>query len=253
MNNRPLILVSNDDGIYAKGVHALIDVLTKYGDVVAVCPDSPRSGQSMAITVNSPLRIEQEEDYNGAKMYKVNGTPVDCVKIAMHTLLPRRPDLMVAGINHGSNAAVNVVYSGTMGAAFEGCAEGIPSIGFSLTTHNPDADFSGSLPFVDKITAGVLANGLPAGICLNVNIPYSTPAPETLRVTKACKGRWTDEYQDYVDPHGKKFYWLTGAFLNEEPDNTDTDEWCLAHGIVSVVPTALDRTATCPNSLGWLF
>ncbi len=245
MKKRPLILVSNDDGIEAIGVHELVDCLLKFGDVVCVCPDGPRSGQSMAISVNTPLRIERLDDWHGAEMYKVNGTPVDCIKISMHTILGRRPDLVVSGINHGSNAAINVVYSGTMGAAFEGCACGVPSIGFSLTTHNPKADFSGCLPFVDKIVGSVLKNGLPEGVCLNVNIPASNPAPTEMRITKACKGRWTDEYQEYIDPNGRKFYWLTGKFKNEEPDNEDTDEWCLSHGIVSVVATALDRTDSC--------
>ncbi len=189
MEKRPLILVSNDDGIEAIGVHELVDCLLKFGDVVCVCPDGPRSGQSMAISVNTPLRIERLDDWHGAEMYKVNGTPVDCIKISMHTILGRRPDLVVSGINHGSNAAINVVYSGTMGAAFEGCACGVPSIGFSLTTHNPKADFSGCLPFVDKIVGSVLKNGLPEGVCLNVNIPASNPAPTEMRITKACKGR----------------------------------------------------------------
>lgn len=241
--SKPLILVSNDDGIEAKGVHALIDRLVKFGDVVCVCPDGPQSGQSMAITVNSPLRINRLDDYHGAKMYSVNGTPVDCVKIAMHCIVERKPDLMVSGINHGSNAAVNVVYSGTMGAALEACACKVPAIGFSLTTHDPDADFSGCLPFVDKIVDNVLENGLREGVCLNVNIPYCQPAPTEMRFTKAARGKWTDEYKEYLDPNGNPFYWLTGRFVNDEPDNQDTDEWLLAHGIVSVVPTALDRTA----------
>lgn len=240
---RPLILVSNDDGIDAKGVHALIDTLVNHGDVVCVCPDSPRSGQSMAITVNTPLRISRLESYKGAEMYKVNGTPVDCIKIAMHTILDRRPDLVVSGINHGSNASVNVIYSGTMGAAIEGCAFGIPSVGFSLTSHDPEADFTGCIPFVERITRFLLRNGLPKDVCLNVNIPSGLPYPSEMRVTKGCRGRWTDEYREYIDPHGKKFYLLTGTLLNEEPDNEDTDEWCLAHRIVSVVPTMLDRTA----------
>lgn len=240
---RPLILVSNDDGIAAKGVHALVDTLVKYGEVMVVCPDGPRSGQSMAITVDKPMRADRLPDYHGAIMYKVNGTPVDCVKMAMHALVPRKPALFVSGINHGSNAAINVVYSGTMGAAFEGCAFGIPSVGFSLTTHDPDADFAGCLPFVDKICSWVLANGLPEGVCLNVNIPYTDPAPTIMRMARACKGKWTGEFKDYVDPHGRKFYWLTGAFHNDEPESEDTDEWLLAHGIVSVVPTRLDRTA----------
>lgn len=248
----PLILVSNDDGIDARGVHILTDRLVKFGEVVVVCPDSPRSAQSMALTVNAPLRINPLPDYNGARMYKTNGTPVDCIKLAMHNVLDRKPDLVVAGINHGSNASINVLYSGTMGAAFEGCAFGIPSIGFSLTDHSPDADFGPCIPFVDAIVAGVLDHGLPKGICLNVNIPDSKIPPTEMRLTKACKGNWTDEYQQYIDPNGKKFYWLTGKFDNEEPDNPDTDEWCLSHGIVSVVPVMLDRTAPDFHGMEWL-
>lgn len=240
--DRPLILISNDDGIEARGVHALIDFLSGFGDIVCVCPDAPRSGQSMAITVNGALRITRLKDYNGAKMYKVNGTPVDCVKLAVYVALDRRPDLVIAGINHGSNAAINVVYSGTMGAAFEGCAFGIPSIGFSLTDHSPEADFNPCRHFVRAITEAVLKNGLPAGICLNVNIPNSATPPSKMRVVRACEGNWSDEYQEYTDPSGKPFYWLTGKFENAEPDSTDTDEWCLANGIVSIVPVAIDRT-----------
>ena len=241
---KPLILVSNDDGIDSKGVHCLIDRLVKFGTVICVCPDAPRSGQSMAITVNTPLRIRRHPDYMGARMYSVNGTPVDCVKIAMYTLVGRKPDLMVSGINHGSNAAVNVVYSGTMGATFEACAYQIPAIGFSLTSHNPDADFEGCSPFVDTLVKEVLENGLPDAVCLNVNIPATDPYPTEMRITKAAKGRWTDEYKEYTDPNGSPFYLLTGRFVNDEPDNEDTDEWLLAHGIVSVVPCALDRTDT---------
>lgn len=251
--NRPLILVSNDDGYLARGVRVLMECLKEFGEVIGVCPDAPRSGQSMAITVNSPLRIERVDDVEGMAMYRVNGTPVDCVKLAMHVVLGgRKPDIVVAGINHGSNASINVVYSGTMGAAFEGCAFGIPSIGFSLTDHNPEADFTGCLPFVRRLTDMVLKNGLPEGVCLNVNIPDCPLIPTEMHVARSCRGNWSDEYKEYTDPHGHKFYWLTGKFRNDEPDATDTDEWMLAHGIVSVVPTMLDRTATISKQLDWL-
>lgn len=250
--NLPLILVCNDDGIDANGVHELVDRLVKYGHVVCVCPDGAQSGKSMAITVDQAMRVKRYDDYNGAEMYSVNGTPVDCVKLAMFAVLKQKPDLLVSGINHGSNAAINVVYSGTMGAAFEACACGVPAIGFSLTTHRHDADFTGCYPFVDHIVEGVLANGLPEGVCLNVNIPVCTPYPTEMRLTRAAKGRWTDEYREYIDPHGRPFYWLTGKFENDEPENADTDEWLLAHGIVSVVPEALDRTADCFDSLTWI-
>lgn len=249
----PLILVSNDDGIDALGVHCLIDRLTKFGEVICVCPDSPRSAQSMALTFWNPLRITRLKDYNGAAMYKTNGTPVDCIKLAMYAVLKdRRPDLVVSGINHGSNASINVVYSGTMGAAFEGCAFGVPSVGFSLTDHNPEADFSRCYPFIDSIVEGVLANGLPEGVCLNVNIPNTPTPPTEMRLVRSARGNWSDEYKEYTDPMGGKFYLMTGHFENFEPENTDTDEWCLKNGIVSVVPTALDRTAVPFPSLPWL-
>lgn len=251
MQNRPLILVSNDDGIEANGVHELVDRLLSYGDVVCVCPDGPRSGQSMAITFNSPLRLTRLADWHGAKMYMVNGTPVDCVKIAMDTILDRKPDLMVSGINHGSNAAINVVYSGTMGAAFEACACGVAAIGFSLTTHRSDADFSECFPFVDRIVGKVLERGLPEGVCLNVNIPAGKH-PQEFRIVSAAKGKWTEEYRRYEDPEGRPFYWLTGKFENDEPENEDTDEWCLRHGIVSVVACELDRTCRTRGAFSWL-
>ena len=151
-----LILVSNDDGYLAKGLHELVRSLQHLGEVWCVSPETPQSGMSMALTVNNPLRLTQLEDVHGAKMFKLSGTPVDCVKMAIDNLLPRRPDIVVSGINHGSNAAINVVYSGTMGAAFEGCAYGIPSVGFSLTSHREDADFTPCLPVVDKIVKKVL-------------------------------------------------------------------------------------------------
>ena len=252
---RPLILVSNDDGYQALGVHKLVEWLRPYGDVMAVCPDGPRSGQSMAITVNGPLRLEPtgEDGGEGVMWYKVNGTPVDCVKLSMNTLFKERtPDLVVAGINHGSNSAVNVVYSGTMGAVMEGCAFGIPSIGFSLTDHAMNADFSPCEPYVKKITESVICNGLPEGVCLNVNIPNIKGVPEGMRVVRSCRGNWNDEYREYTDPHGHKFYLLTGHFENEEPDAEDTDEWCLNHGLVSVVATQLDRTAPATATPDWL-
>lgn len=249
---RPLILVSNDDGISARGVHCLIDRLVKFGDVVAICPDGPRSGQSMAITVNDALKLTQLPDYNGAKMYKTSGTPVDCVKLAMHHVLPRKADLVVAGINHGSNSAVNVLYSGTMGAAMEGCAFGIPSIGFSLTDHSENADFTPCHHAIDTLVEMVLHNGLPEDICLNVNIPDIGETPAEMRIAVACRGKWNDEYKEYTDPNGHKFYWLTGEYINEEPDNENTDEWCLSHGIISVVPVCIERTATIDGKTAWL-
>lgn len=247
-----LILVSNDDGISAKGVHELIKSLQSLGEVVCVCPENPQSGMGMALTVNSPLRVKKLEDYHGAAMYKVSGTPVDCIKMAVDNLLPRKPDIVVSGINHGSNAAINVVYSGTMGAAFEGCAYGIPSIGFSLTSHDEDADFSPCLPVVDKLVKLVMENGLPEGVCLNVNMPSGVKEYKEMRVVRGCKGRWNDRYEEYKDPAHRPFYWLAGNFVNEEPEDPDTDEWCLAQGIVSIVPVLLERTYPQWKEFNWI-
>lgn len=249
---KKLILVTNDDGIEAKGVHELIRSLGHLGEVVCVCPETPQSGMSMALTVNEPLKVKRLEDYHGAQMYRVNGTPVDCVKIAVDNLLSRKPDIVVSGINHGSNAAINVVYSGTMGAAFEGCAYGIPSIGFSLTTHDEDADFSPCMPVVDMLVKLVLDKGLPEGVCLNVNMPAHIKEYKEMRVTKSCRGRWNDYYKQYVDPAQRPFYWLAGKFENEEPENENTDEWCLNHGIVSIVPVKLDPTYEHLNEFSWI-
>ncbi len=246
------ILVTNDDGFQARGVHELMRFLLPYGEVVAVCPDGPRSAQSMALTFIHPLRLtEVPSPVEGARLYKTNGTPVDCVKLSRYTLFKDRlPDLVVSGINHGSNSAINVIYSGTMGAAFEGCALGVPSVGFSLTTHRPDADFEGCRRFVDMLVPQLLRHGLPEGVCLNVNIPAVTTYPTELRLTRQARGNWTEEYRRYTDPQGEPFYMVCGEFHNEEPDAQDTDEWCLAHGIASVTPQLLDRTA--PSAPQWL-
>ncbi len=240
---RPLILISNDDGINAPGVYRLIDYLADMAEIVCVCPDSPRSAQSMALTVTEVLRLDHHPDYNGAQIYSCSGTPADCVKLAMRSVLERRPALVIGGINHGSNSGVNLLYSGTMGVATEGCVFGVPSIGFSLTTHRLDADFSRCRRWVREITRKVLENGLPDGVCLNVNIPYDGPEPQQMRVVRQCHTSWSEEYKRYTDPMGRPFYMLSGHFVNEEPESTDTDEWCLSHGIVAVVPVLTDRTA----------
>ena len=249
---RKLILISNDDSYAAKGVHELIRSLSHLGDVVCVCPEQPQSGMSMALTLNVPLRVKRLEDYHGAQMYKVTGTPVDCIKMAVDNLLPRKPDIVVTGINHGSNASVNVVYSGTMGAAFEGCGYGIPSVGFSLTSHDEDADFSPCLPVVEKIVARILEKGLPEGICLNVNMPAGVREYKDIRVTKSARARWDDRYEEHLDPAHRPYYWLAGNMVNLQPDDEDTDEWCLAHGIVSVVPVKLDPTYPRPEEFSWI-
>ena len=172
--DKPLLLVSNDDGVNAKGIHELVKVLRSIGNVIVVAPDGPRSGSSSAITSANPLSFNLVKQEDGLSVYKCSGTPVDCIKLALHTIVPRKPDIVIGGINHGDNSSINVHYSGTMGLVIEGCLKGIPSVGFSLCDHGLDADFSFSLPYIDKIVRVVLLKGLPVGNCLNVNFPEKT-------------------------------------------------------------------------------
>lgn len=240
-SDRKLILVTNDDGVEAKGVKCLARCAAKYGDVVIVAPSRPQSGMSSAITVGAPLHIKAHADEEGRRVFSVSGTPVDCVKLAMHTILPRRPDMVLSGINHGSNSGTAITYSGTMGAVMEGCMNGIPSIGFSLLHHSLKADFSLSIGLVDEILAKAIANPLPYWTALNVNIP-ALAIPKGIRACRAAKGHWSEEYQRYLDPQGNPFFWLTGRFVNTEPDATDTDEYWLSRKYISVVPVTPDQT-----------
>ena len=240
---RPLILITNDDGIQSGGIEPLTRIAVGLGDVVVVAPDNAQSGKSSALTVNSPLYIRKYEPIDGAQRFSVNGTPVDCVKLAMYAVLDRKPDLILSGINHGSNAAVNNIYSGTMGAAMEGCILGIPSIGYSLLDHSPKADFNPLTSFITDITTKILRHGLPEGICLNINFPAHC-TPSGIKTVRAAKGRWTEEYADFTSPHGIPFYWLTGKFHNDEPDNPETDEYWLSRQYGTIVPIHPDQTAT---------
>ena len=240
---KPLILISNDDSINAPGVHYLAECVREMGDVYVVAPERPQSGQAAALTVNAPLRITEKPcDTEGVRMFIVTGTPVDCIKLALHAIVPRRPDVVFSGINHGSNSGINVIYSGTMGATIEGCLRGIPSVGFSILDHSMDANFSLSKRFIVEIAHKVLKDGLPEGVCLNVNIPANVE-PRGIKVCRGARGHWSEEYERYLDPHCVPFYWLSGRFVNDEPEATDTDEYWLAHSYVSVVPTVVDHTA----------
>ncbi|MDE7025131.1 MAG: 5'/3'-nucleotidase SurE [Paramuribaculum sp.] len=239
----PLILVTNDDGVHAPGLHSLIRTLQPIGQVIAVAPDGPRSGQASAITVETPLRINRCTAYSHAEIYSVNGTPVDCVKLAMHTVLPRRPDILVSGINHGSNSGNCVIYSGTMGAVIEACMLGIPAIGYSLLHHSIAADFSHTGKWIDTITRKVLEQGLPNQVCLNVNIPAECQ-PKGIKVCEAAPGHWSEEYQEYTDPMGRKFYMLTGHYNNDDPENPAYDNYWLDRQYISVVPVRPDQTYT---------
>lgn len=242
---RPLILLSNDDSVNAPGLEASIEMLSPIGDLFVVAPDVPRSGSSHALTVTSPVTVEKVRESKGIAVYACSGTPADCVKLAMSCLLPRQPDLMVSGINHGSNSSVSVIYSGTMGAAIEAAMLGMPSIGFSLCNHSSDADFAASVRYGKIIVQDVLTNGMPKGITLNVNIP-DLPFDEIkgIRTCRQNKGMWNEDFIMKPDPvTGEKLYWLTGYYHNEEAGAEGTDETALSSGYVSVVPTHFDMTA----------
>jgi 5'-nucleotidase len=239
---RPLILVTNDDGITAPGIRNLIEAVADLGTVYVVAPDKPQSGMGHAITIHSTLRLQEFNIDANIKEYACSGTPVDCVKIAIDKLLPRKPDLIVSGVNHGSNSSINIIYSGTMSAAVEGCIEGIPSVGFSLCDFSLNADFSGAKEYIKIICSKVLMHKLPEGICLNVNIP-KLPKEEIkgLKICRQAKAIWHEEFDQRKDPSGKPYYWLTGKFVNLD-EGSDTDEWSLENNFVSVVPVHIDFT-----------
>lgn len=244
MSHQPLILVTNDDGIHAPGITALVKVAAALGEVVVVAPDKPQSGMGHAITINSTLRVDKIPAHGNVQSWSCSGTPVDCVKMAINKLLPRKPDLVLSGINHGANHSINIIYSGTMSAAMEGAIEGVPSIGFSLLDYSIEADFSASMVVAQRIAAWVLEHGLAKGVCLNVNIPrLHIDEIKGIRVCRQASGTWNEELDERTDPSGRKYYWLTGRFENFEPGKDDTDVWALEHGYVSVVPSQFDLTA----------
>lgn len=244
MTKKPLILVTNDDGISAPGIRTLIEVMNELGDVVVVAPDSPQSGMGHAITLDSTLFVERVIVDNVKQLeYSCSGTPADCVKLGIREVLDRTPDLCVSGINHGSNSSINVIYSGTMSAAIEAGIEGIPAIGFSLLDYKWNADFSAAKHFVKSISEQVLKNGLPNGVLLNVNIP-NLPEKDIkgIKICRQAKANWVEEFDKRKNPQGKDYYWLTGKFVILD-HGEDTDEWALAHDYVSVVPVQFDLTA----------
>ncbi len=246
MKNERLILVTNDDGYNAKGLRAAIDVARQFGRVIAIAPEVVQSGMSQAITMYKPLFLKKQHEEPDVEVYSFSGTPVDCVKMAFDYLLTeRKVDMVISGINHGSNAAVNVLYSGTMGAAIEGSFYGCPSIGLSLTDHDPDADFSQAVVYARQIVGqvfdGVEAHKLPTSLCLNVNFPAGCTI-EGVRICRQTQGYWREEFYRREDPNHRPYFWLTGEFINREPDAEDTDEWALAHGYASIVPVQVDLT-----------
>ncbi|NMH25526.1 5'/3'-nucleotidase SurE [Flavobacterium solisilvae] len=244
MSKKPLILVTNDDGITAPGIRNLIAVMAEIGEVVVVAPDSPQSGMGHAITVNNTLYLNKISPENAAiTEYNCSGTPVDCVKLAVHEILKCKPDLCVSGINHGSNSSINVIYSGTMSAAVEAGIEGIPAIGFSLADFSWNADFEATKPFIKKIALQVLEHSLPDGTVLNVNFPKLKGEDiKGIKICRQAKARWMERFDKRQTPYGKDYYWLTGEFVNQDKGE-DTDEFALANGYVSVVPVQFDMTA----------
>lgn len=244
MNQQPLILITNDDGITAPGISNLIKIVKQITDrIVVVAPDKPQSGMGHAITINAMLRLKKF-DLEGVEAYTCSGTPVDCVKIATSQVLKEKPDLVVSGINHGSNSSINVIYSGTMSAAVEGAIEGIPSIGFSLYNNSIDADFSPCSPYAKEIIEYVLREDLGKSCCLNVNFPaVDAELIQGIKVCRQANAMWEEEFEERFDPAGGSYYWLTGKFVNYEEDKEDTDEWALKHNFISVVPVQFDITA----------
>jgi 5'-nucleotidase len=244
VNKELLILVTNDDGVNAKGIKALTEVASEFGQVVVVAPHEGQSGMAHAITVKTPIRVDKIYDKDMVSIFTCNGTPVDCVKMAINRLLPRRPDLLLSGINHGANSSTSVVYSGTMSAAIEGCINEIPAIGFSMLEFSKNADFTFAKTYVRKLVENVVKEKLPKGVCLNVNIPY---LPERnikgIKICRQNRGVWREEFDHRTDPAGHDYYWLTGTFEDLEPHAEDTDEWALKNNYVSVVPVQFDLTA----------
>ncbi|MBK9012644.1 MAG: 5'/3'-nucleotidase SurE [Saprospiraceae bacterium] len=243
MPTKPLIFVTNDDGINAPGLKALVDVARELGELIVVAPDTPQSGQGHAITIRDPLRLKKVDLFDGIEAYECSGTPVDCVKLGKHVLLHQREaDLCISGINHGSNASINIIYSGTMSAAMEASLEGINSIGFSLLDYEWDADFEACKPFLRELMQFVLKHGMGNCKLLNVNIP-AVPATvlKGFKICRQAEARWVERYVEGTDPRGQKYYWLTGEFTNMDHGN-DTDVWALDNKYISVVPSGHDLT-----------
>ena len=242
--NDRLILLTNDDGLYAEGLSTLTTVMQEFGKVVVISTIESRSGMSQALTVKMPIRVKLLKETERTRIYACSGTPTDGVKIAVNQLLEREPDWVVSGINHGSNASVSVIYSGTMAAAIEGCLYGIDSVGFSLNNYSAKADFRPARKYVRIVMKNLIENKLPKGVCLNVNIPACKEGEiKGIKVCRQARGNWREEFEKRKDPMGKTYYWLTGIFQNHEPESTDTDEWALSNNFVSVVPVSVDMTA----------
>lgn len=242
---KPLILVTNDDGITSLGIKTLVEAMQTIGEVIVVAPNSPQSGMGHAITIGEPLRLYKTDIFDHVDEYECSGTPADCVKLAKHYVLQdRKPDIVVSGINHGSNSSISVLYSGTMSAAIEGAIEGIPSIGFSLCDFRENADFSHAIPHIIAITKSALENGIPRGVALNVNIPAKSEEPlKGIKVCRQANAKWQEKFDYRIDPNGRGYLWMAGDFVNFDLDKQDTDVWALENNYISVVPCQFDLTS----------
>ncbi|MBQ9356349.1 MAG: 5'/3'-nucleotidase SurE [Prevotella sp.] len=242
--HRPLILISNDDGYQAKGINRLIEFVRPLGDVIVCAPEGPRSGFACAFSATTPLTLTLRREEQGVQVWSSNGTPVDCVKLALSQILTRRPDIVIGGINHGDNGSVNTHYSGTVGVVMEGCMKYIPSVAFSLCDHRDDADFEPLHTYIERITREVLASGLPQGVCLNINFPLTADGSfKGVRVCRMAHGTWGNEITKCHHPRGYDYFWMVGHYQNDEPEADDTDNWALSHGFVAITPTRMDVTA----------
>lgn len=240
--DRPLILISNDDGFRAKGINSLIEMLRPIGNLIVCAPEGARSGYSCAFSATSPLFLKKVREEEGLQVWSCSGTPIDCVKLALSELCgDRKPDLVVSGINHGDNASVNSRYSGTMGAVFEGAMKRIPSVAFSLCRYEEDADFSPMATVVKNVVQKVLQEGLLDGVCLNVNCP-GTPSYKGIKICRMANGDWENEVVRSRHARGFDYYWLVGEYHNYEPEAEDTDRWALDHGYVAITPSQVDIT-----------
>lgn len=244
MAKKPLILISNDDGITAPGIRVLVEEMSKLGDVMIVAPDSPQSGMGHAITIGETLRLVSSDIFDEIPAYECSGTPADCIKLAKHHILnDRSPDLVVSGVNHGSNTSVSVLYSGTMSAAIEAAIEGLPAIGFSLCDYSHKASFDHIRKYLREIASVVLENGLEEGVALNVNFPPKREEEiKGIRLSRQAVAKWKEEFDERIDPQGQPYFWLTGRFINNDLSE-DTDEWAIANNYVSIVPCHYDFTS----------
>ncbi len=239
--DKPLILISNDDGIRAKGITVLTRLMQKIGNVIVVAPNSAMSGMSNAITSEAPLFLtEHTSDKAGLQKFSCNGTPTDCIKLGLDQLFEKKPDLIVSGINHGLNTSTSVIYSGTVGVALEGCVHGIPSVAFSIDSHDDDANFEYAEEWICKVINNVLKEGIPVGTCLNVNIPEGEIVGVEIR--RQGRGKWVNEMEKRINPRGKEYYWLTGSFKNEEEQLKDTDLFAISEKKISITPIKVDMT-----------